>query len=88
MGRRLQTHLNQAAFLSGVAASGAVNAGLKAVSKTRQYVLHDKPDKKNSVIIGDTKYRHNFKEPAEILNGIKSDLDDIKDALVDIAKKS
>lgn len=35
MKHRVQNHLNQAAFLTGVAASGFVNAGFKAASPAK-----------------------------------------------------
>lgn len=89
MKHRVQNHLNQAAFLTGVAASGFVNAGFKAASASKQgmYTRQKKHRDQDKVALGRVKYRPNVKEPAELLHGIKDDLDDIKDALVDIAEK-
>lgn len=86
MKQRLQNRLNQAAFLSGVAASGFVQAGLKAASAPKRH-SQNKHERDEKVSLGRVKYRPNVTEPADVLNGIKNDLDDIKDALVDIAEK-
>ncbi|GBG94806.1 hypothetical protein LFYK43_12650 [Ligilactobacillus salitolerans] len=86
MKRSVQNHLNQAAFVAGAAASGFVASGLRAAVKTRERVL-ERPDKKKTVVLGETKYRPAVTDPTELLTGIRSDLDEIKDALVDIAKQ-
>lgn len=51
------------------------------------YTRQRKHRDQDKVALGRVKHRPNVKEPAELLHGIKDDLDDIKDALVDIAEK-
>lgn len=87
MKQKVQNHLNQAAFLSGVAASGFLQTGLKAASATRKHLRPNKHEQQERVVLGRVKYRPNVKEPVDVLKKIKNDLDDIKDALVDIAEK-
>ncbi|HIW89011.1 MAG TPA: hypothetical protein H9869_03970 [Candidatus Ligilactobacillus excrementipullorum] len=86
MGRQLHEHLNQAAFLSGVAAAGLVQTGVHLASRAKTHRPHTKKGQAG-VVLGEVKYRPEQVEPANVLRGIKTDLDDIKDALVDIAEK-
>lgn len=86
MGRQLHVRLNQAAFLSGVAASGMIHAGVRVASHVKSRRLRAKTGQ-GGVVLGQVKYHPHTKEPADLLRGIKTDLDDIKDALVDIAEK-